>query len=373
MQSNHTNRRKARILIVSGESSGDQHAATLINACRDELTFSIDFFAMGGQAVRKTGAHCLVDIEEVSVVGLTEIIKRWPAIRRAMKTLKRWLADNRPDLVILVDYPGFNLILARYAKRLNLKVLYYISPQIWAWRPHRIARIKACVDHMVVLFPFEVPYYKAARIPVSLVPHPLLKQVRVSAMPYQLKKKWRVINGKPIITLMPGSREAELRRLAPLFYQTVCRLKAHYPALHVLLPLVDPKHRQWLDRIQPAIGQCPWVTLLEQQAYDALSVSDVALIASGTATLEAALLGVPMVVAYRTSWLTYRLAKWLVKLPYISLCNIVAGRKIVPEYVQHQATSEALAQALAYLLRPRTNHAMREALVLVKRELSVEV
>ncbi len=351
-----------RILIVAGEPSGDQHAAALIKSCHKQLSESIEFFAMGGKAMEQAGAQLLVPIDRLAVVGLTEVIKQLPAIRTAMKILKRWLADNQPDLVILVDYPGFNLRLADYAKLLKLKVLYYISPQIWAWRPQRIKRMQYSLDHMAVLFPFELPYYQKANIPVSLVPHPLLKAVHPSLNPEQLKQNWHLKDIFPIITLMPGSRPQELKAMLTVFYQTACLLKKYYPKLRCLLPLASGSNCDQLKAICPPIIHCSWITILEQQAYDALSISDVSLIASGTATLEAALLKIPMVVAYRTHWLSYWLAKRLLKLNAISLVNIIASRPLVPEYLQKQLTAFNLACAIEKLLQPQANQDMRTAL-----------
>ncbi len=368
-----------RIFIVTGEPSGDQRAAELITDYQKKMTSQantplVQFFGMGGEAMQQAGAQLIFHIEHMAVVGLTEAVKQWSTIYKAMQTVKAWLAQYRPDLIILIDYPGFNLNLADYAKRLHLKTIYYISPQIWAWRPQRIKRMQHSVDHMVVLFPFEVAYYQKAGIPVSLAPHPLVQRVHPAHHDVKaLKKHFHLECDAPCITLMPGSRPQELNILAPFFYQAAILLKQNHPRLQVLLPLANATHRDILKTVVPQLFNCQWISIHIQQAYEALAISDAALIVSGTATLEAALLKTPMVIAYRTHWLTYWLAKCLIDrkhIKHIGLCNIVAQKEVAPEYIQKEASAQQLAQAMEYLLKPDRNRNVRQAMAKVREKLT---
>lgn len=337
-----------QVVIVSGEPSGDRHAGHLIlelRAMRPEIVVS----GMGGEASRNAGMDCWVDIKGLSVMGLIEVLKQYGAIRTALNTMKQRLAEHRPSLVILVDYVEFNLRLAAYAKSLGIKVLFYISPQVWAWRSGRAARIKRCVDAMAVLFPFEVDFYEKARIPVRYVGNPLVDDFEASGGAgywFGLRERLASATGDFCVGLLPGSRDSEVERHLGLMIQTAQLLRAHGQPLRLVLALAPNLSREQLIRQRceaEGITVCSKASEVFEQAH-------VILTSSGTATLEAGLHAVPMVVVYKTSPVTYFFLKRLILIPHIALVNIVSEKAIVAEFLQDRASPEALGSAVRQLL-----------------------
>ena len=335
------------VLIVAGEASGDMHAANLIYDLR-ELRPKIKVDAMGGQALRKAGANIIVDNSDLAVVGLVGVISHYPVIRKALKTLQQRLVTHRPNLLILVDYVEFNLRLAKAAKKLGIKVLFYISPQVWAWRPKRVKKIGQLIDMMAVIFPFEAEFYHQHNIPVRYVGNPLLGKVHASRSRADNLHRFNLAKDSTIIGLQPGSRRSEIQRLLPLFIETATRLKKRRPKLEFILPVAPGIDA---DSIRLQLPNDHSIKLIENESpYDVMQVCTAIITASGTATLETALMEIPMVMAYKIAPVSYAILKRLVKIPHIGLVNIVAEQEVVKEFIQHEATPLALGQEIMKLL-----------------------
>ena len=316
-----------RILIVAGEASGDQRAANLVREAlhrRPEL----HFYGIAGPQMEAAGVAQLIDSREMAVVGLFEVLAHFPTVYGALRAMRRRLREDRPDLLLLVDYPDFNLRLARTAKELGVPVLYYISPQVWAWRQHRVHEIGERVDQMAVIFPFEVPFYRKADVPVRFVGHPLVNEVYSDLTTEEARSALGLHAGRPTVGLFPGSRRSEIRRLLPLLLEAGARLQADRPEVQFVLPraatLDAAELAPYLDRSTLAVHQ------VSAPFYDVIRACDVVATASGTAALEVALMGVPLVVVYRMNPLTFRIMRRMVRLDHVSLCNIVAGRQVAP-------------------------------------------
>lgn len=336
------------VVICAGETSGDRLAAGLVRAAfksRQDLCFT----GMGGPRMREVGVTTLIDVKDLAVVGIWEALRQYPRLRRLLHKMQAHLQLLRPRLLILVDYVEFNLRLAAFAKRLGIPVLFYVSPQIWAWRPQRIHRIKRSIDAMAVLFPFETAIYEQHAVPVRYVGNPVLDTASLPTR--DLPTAVPLPSASRRIGLLPGSRNGEIARHWPLLVDAATRLHAADPTLQFLVPLAPGITREQL-RARADWSGLPIIVLDEPfTARDVMACSDLLLICSGTATLEAALLQTPMLVLYRTSWLTYALGTRLVSLQHIALANIVAGRGIVPEYLQDRATPTIIADAALQLLQ----------------------
>ena len=356
-----------KVMIVTGEASGDLHGAHLMEAVH-RINPGIQFSGMGGEALKKAGMNLLYPNQSLSVVGITEVLLKLKAIRKTLHGLKQFLEREQPDLLILVDFPDFNLRLAKFAHRRGIPVLYYISPQVWAWRPGRVKLIARWVKKMVVFFPFEVPIYKAAGVAAECVGHPLLDVVKPSRSKEETAKQLGLDPAKPIVGLLPGSRSQELERLLPVLLDTARLLHQENPDLQFVIPLAPGLTKEsvarWMNNA--------WVrvTLAEGQTYDVMNLSDLLIMASGTATLEAALLGKPMVIIYKVSPLSYWVGRALVRVKHIGLVNLVAGKGIAPELIQKDASPEKIAQeALRILNDPNVLQGMTEAMIQVRQNL----
>ncbi|HFC53767.1 MAG TPA: lipid-A-disaccharide synthase [Gammaproteobacteria bacterium] len=373
-----------RIMIVAGEASGDLHGGNLVAALL-RMAPHATLFGIGGARMRAAGVDVRVDIAELAVMGLVEVLLHYPRLRGVLRRAEEMLRGERPDLLITVDFPGFNLRLAGSARKLGIRVLHYISPQVWAWREHRVKSIARRVDMMAVLFPFEVPFYERHGVPVRFVGHPLVDSVRPTMQRADARRHFGLESGRPVLGLLPGSRRSELRRLMPLLLESAALLQGRFPDLQLLLPLASSLEigdlAPWLVPLteeEPlpyplcrAIGrESLQIRVVERLGHDAMQSCDAAITASGTATLELALLGVPMVIVYRLSPLTHAVARRMVRIPYVGLANIVAGEKIVPELIQHHARPEAVASASARFLEdPELTHSTREKLAAVREGL----
>ena len=333
------------VVIVAGETSGDLHGARLVNAMRAR-TDRLHFLGVGGPALRRAGVHILVDAAALSVVGVTEVAVKLPAILNALRTVKRHLKKLKPDLLILIDFPDFNLNLAAAAKKLGIRVLYYISPQIWAWRPGRVKRIARLVDHMAVILPFEEEFFKNHRVPVTFIGHPLLDNP-LPASGVAFKKP---DGGQPVVGLLPGSREGEITRHVPVMLETAGILKARFSGLKFLIshaPSVRREHLQLLmHKKLPDID----LEIFSNPVEEMFQHCSVLIAASGTVTLQAAIHGMPMVIIYKVSPLSYLLGRALVRVKNIGLVNLIAENEIVPELVQYDATPKKIANAAAEIL-----------------------
>ncbi len=359
------------VMFSAGEASGDAHAAAVFRAMQHDIAH-LRANGMGGKASQNAGIELIVDSSDLGVVGLGEVLRHFGSLRRALKTMQQAVCSQRPDLLICVDYKEFNLKLARHAKACGVKVLFYVSPQVWAWRPGRVKKYGQAIDMMAVIFPFETAFYEAHSIPVRYVGHPLVGRVQASQPREVLLREFALDGSKPIVGLLPGSRRMEVLRLLPVMLQAARILQTRHPGVQFILPqasTIDGSLVGDLLAKHPDVH----VTRVQQRSYDALACCDAAMVASGTATLETALMQVPMVVAYKVSPLTYTLLKPLIRIPDIALVNIVAGQRIVPELVQHQACGEAMADEISRLLNDTSYaQAMRQALCEVEQRLGTQ-
>jgi lipid-A-disaccharide synthase len=343
-----------RIMIVAGEASGDIYGADLASEAL-KLSPDLHFFGIGGARMREAGVETLVDSSAMAVVGLVEVIKHFDVISAAFQKLKQIILKNPPDLLILIDYPGFNLRLAKVAKKAGIKVLYYISPQIWAWRQGRVKKIARLVDHMAVILPFEAPFYQQAGVPVTFVGHPMLDLVDVSLDRSTAATSFNLNPSGKIVGLFPGSRRNEIERLLPVIIAAAVKLRERFPDIQFILPLASTLQN---DDIMPMLAAAGLdVTITRERIHDMIRACDAVISVSGTVTLEIALVGTPMVIIYKLSPLTYQLAKRLVKVPNIGLCNIVAGETVVRELIQDQANPDEIAAEVGILLTDHAYHA----------------
>ncbi|MGD9888812.1 MAG: lipid-A-disaccharide synthase [Halothiobacillaceae bacterium] len=335
------------VMFSAGEASGDKHAAAVFRAMR-ERNPNLRGTGMGSAAMREAGIEIIVDSSHIGVVGIGEVLRHYGAIRHALKTMQHAVCTIRPDLLICVDYKEFNLKLARHAKACGIKVLFYVSPQVWAWRPGRVKKYGQAIDMMAVIFPFETKFYEAHHIPVRYVGHPLAGRVQASNTREALMREFGLDPSRPVIGLLPGSRKAEVQRLLPVMLQAAARLASERPSLQFILPQASTIGDELL---QPLLHNAPVnITHVHGRSYDVLACCDAAMVASGTATLETALMGVPMAVLYKVSPLTYFLLKPLIRIPNIALVNIVAERQIVQEFVQNAAQPQSLANEIRRIL-----------------------
>ena len=357
----------AHIVVCAGETSGDNLAAGMIRAAH-ALRPGLTFTGMGGEQMRAAGTETLIDVSELAVMGLWEVIIQYPRLRGLLRRMQRHLETTRPDLLVLVDYVEFNLRLGAHARSLGIPVLFYVSPQIWAWRQQRIHRIKRSVDAMAVLFPFEQAIYEEHGIPVRYVGNPLVDQV--AAGDRDLRAELGLAPGQRLIGLLPGSRSGEIRRHWPVLAETARCLQAHRQDLHFVVPLASGVNAKMLDDAAPRDGLPLTLLTGSGRARDVMACSDLLLISSGTATLEAGLLQAPMIVIYRVAPLSYAVFSRLVRVPHIALVNIVAGKRLVPERLQGAANPKALcAEALNWLDHPEELDRIRQSLKQVREQL----
>jgi lipid-A-disaccharide synthase len=334
-------------MIVAGEASADIYGADLAREAL-KLDPSLRFFGIGGARMREAGVETLVDSADMAVVGLVEVLKHFDVISGAFLKLKRILSADRPDLLILIDYPGFNLRLAKAARKTGVKVLYYISPQIWAWRQGRVKEIARLVDHMAVILSFEAPFYERAGVPVSFVGHPMIDLVKVAGGRDDAAAGFGLDPGRRIVGLFPGSRRNEIERLLPVITEAAVLLKERFPDIQFVLPLASTLRDDDVTALLTAAGLD--VTISRERIHDLIRACDAVISVSGTVTLEIALVGTPMVIIYKLSPLTYQLAKRLVKVDNIGLCNIVAGETVVRELIQAEANPVMIADEIGLIL-----------------------
>jgi lipid-A-disaccharide synthase len=339
--------RARRVMIVAGEASGDIYGADLAREAV-KLDPNLHFFGIGGVRMREAGVETLVDSADMAVVGLVEVLKHFDVISAAYLKLKKILLHDPPALLILIDYPGFNLRLAKVAKKAGVRVLYYISPQIWAWRQGRIRKIARLVDHMAVILPFEAPFYERAGVPVSFVGHPMTDLVNVTLDRNAAAVSFGLDPAGKIVGLFPGSRKNEIERLLPVIVDSALKLRTRFPGIQLILPLASTLRAE--DVVPKLTAAGLDVTITRERIHDMIRACDAVVSVSGTVTLEIALVGTPMVIIYKLSPLTYQLAKRLVKIDNIGLCNIVAGETVVKELIQDQANPENIADEIGALL-----------------------
>ncbi|UOA08690.1 lipid-A-disaccharide synthase [Methylobacter sp. S3L5C] len=355
------------IMFSAGESSGDQHAANMFLELKKHQP-NLNGLGMGGAKMAQAGIDIRYDSGSIGVIGVVEVIRHYGEIRRALKLMQQLVSTERPDLLVCVDYKEFNLKLARYAKQCGIKVLFYVSPQVWAWRPGRVKTYGKAIDMMAVIFPFETAYYDAENVPVRYVGHPSVDKVH----PQRSQAEDRILFGldekKPVVGLLPGSRANEINRMLPVMLAAAEKLQSSLPDSQFILPQADSISDELLQGYLRLSSLK--ITVIKNQPYDVIQCCDAVMTTSGTATLEIALLTVPMVIAYKLSTLTYWLGRWLVNISFIGLPNIILGKAFVKELIQHEATADNLAAEVKRILTDKTYaDEIRANLILVKQQL----
>ena len=337
-----------KILIVSGEASGDLHGANLVRELKRDNP-SLAFFGVGSKRMRESGVQMLADASEISVVGGTEVLTHLGAIYRVYSGLKRFLRVERPDLLVLIDFPDFNIMLGKAAKKLGIPVLYYISPQVWAWRKGRIKKIAEIVKAVVVVLPFEVELYKSAGVDVRFAGHPLTDVVKSEYTKVEAREHLGLDHARRTIALLPGSRKKEIMHLLPDMLEAARELDAAFRDLQFVLPVAPTLTVDFIRQHVERSGVR--VKIVDGGVYDVLRASDAAIVTSGTATLETGLMGVPMVIVYRMSRLSYLIGRMIIDVDHVGLVNIIAGKRLVPELIQRDATPQNMADAVSKMLR----------------------
>lgn len=339
--------KKLCVAIVVGETSGDLLGSGLMAELKKRHP-NIEFVGVGGSKMEAQGLSSMFPMERLSVIGITEVFGRIPELLKRRSKLIKDIIAIKPDVFIGIDAPDFNLTIELKLRRAGIKTIHYVSPSVWAWKQKRIFKIKEACDLVLVLFPFETKIYKEHNIPVAFVGHPLADSIPLELDKNAIKAELGFSDSTPVVALMPGSRAGEVSRLAPIFLETALKIVDKYPSVQFVIPCANASRREQLESLLK--GYKLPIRLLDGQSQKALGACDVVLIASGTATLEALLCVRPMVVAYKLTTLSFYLIKSLFKMPYVSIPNILAGRFVVPELLQHDATPEKLFNALVPLL-----------------------
>jgi lipid-A-disaccharide synthase len=348
-----------RVMIIAGEASGDLHGSGVVRELK-KANPGIEIFGVGGDRMKAEGMQLIYHVNELGFMGFAEVLKHLPVIRSMKNTLETVLRHKKPDVVLLIDYPGFNLRFARTAKRSGAKVVYYISPQVWAWHRSRVRKMRGIVDKMLVIFPFEADLYHKEGIDAEFVGHPLLEVLKSGLDRKGFGKRYGLAADKKVLALLPGSRKQEIEMIFPEMLKAA-RSIAQDEDMEVVVAVAPTLQEDYFRTFYNLEG----VRLVKGASYDVMQNSDFALVTSGTATLETGLFGTPLVVVYKTSWPTYIIGRLLIRVKNIGLVNIVAGKKIVPEFIQHRATASTLSREILAILRNG------EKLATMKRELSM--
>lgn len=335
-----------KVMIVAGEASGDLHGSGLV---REMLRMQpgLEIFGVGGDRMQQQGMRLLYHINDMSVLGFWDVLKRLFFFRKVYQRLVSIMDDLPPDLLILIDYPGMNLKLARAAKKRGIKVFYYIAPQVWAWGSHRIQQMVSLVDKMAVIIPFEERLFRAAGIDAKFVGHPLLETVASRLERADFFQQQGLNQNQKTVGLLPGSRVLEVKRLLPEMLQTIRQLQQKHPGIQAIVSKADSVP---LDIYQKILHHDTEVKLSENSTYEIMKHSDLLIVASGTATLESALFNTPLVIVYKVDPLSYFIGKRLIKIDSIGLVNVIAEQKIVPEFIQNQFRSQYLVPEVEKLL-----------------------
>ena len=346
-----------RVMVIAGEASGDLHGSGLVRELK-ALDENVEVFGIGGDKMKAAGMELVYHINELSFMGFLEVIKHLPLIRSVKRTLEQLLTHKRPNVVVLIDYPGFNLRFAKSVKAKGIPVLYYISPQVWAWHRSRVKTMKNVIDRMMVAFPFEVPIYESEGIPVEFVGHPLLEVLSTKLSQEEFQKRYGLDDRKPLLALLPGSRVQEIETIFPVMLGAGKRIAREH-AMEIAVGIA-PNLSLGLFSDQ---FELEGVHMVQGGTYELMRYAHLALVTSGTATLETACFGTPMGILYKTSWPTYLIGRLLVRVRNIGLANIVAGKQVVPEFVQHEMNVEKISTELGELFDDES------ALASVRKEL----
>ena len=359
--------KKKTIMIIAGEASGDLHAAHLVKELKS-INPHLEIFGIGGRKMKEAGVDVIYDIVELAVVGFVEVLKHLKVFKKVLEKLLILLDTRKPDIVILVDYPGFNLRFAKYVKEKNIPVIYYISPQLWAWGKGRIEEIKKYVAKMVVIFGFEEELYRQAGVKASFVGHPFLDIVKPVWKKEETIKHLHLNHHSTKIALLPGSRQKEIERHLSVMLEACEKIKIQLPDVEFILARRKELDSSIYNKIISRSTIKPHS--LEDRPYEIMDISDIVIVSSGSATLETAIMEKPMIIVYKTSFLTWFLARNMIKIPNIGLVNVVAGKKIVPELIQFNATAKNIAkETLLILNNKKLQKHIKENLRKVKERL----
>ena len=357
-----------RVMIIAGEASGDLHGAGVVHELKRREP-ECDIFGIGGDKMQAAGMELVYHVRELSVMGFWEVLQHLPLLRSVEKTLGVLLIARKPDVLLLIDYPGFNLRFAKTARRYGIRIAYYISPQIWAWNPGRVRKMKAVIDTMLVVFPFEEEIYRKEEIDVHFVGHPLLEVFSEPQARKEFLKRYGFDGGKQILGLLPGSRRQEIERIFPVMLGAA-RVIHRECGVNVAVGVSSVLD---LEYVKSFIRDEFPVVFIQHATYDLMKNADVVLVTSGTATLETGYYQTPMIVVYKTSWLTYLIGRMVVKIKNIGLVNVVAGEQVVPELIQASLTPERLAsEAVALLKDEQRRRAMSEKLQVIREKLGTK-
>ncbi len=349
--------KQPKIMVSAGEASGDFHAANMIRDFKQK-GYQPVLYGMGGECLQKEGMELIVNYKDVAVIGIVEVLAQYRKIIKKLKLLQQRLQKEPPDVLVLVDYQDFNLRLAKTAKDLGIKVLFYIGPQLWAWRPKRVEKIAQRVDLMAVIFPFEVTFYQKAQVQVEYVGHPLLDEVKATESAEQTRKRLQLNTNAAVITLLPGSRKGEIKRNLPIILQACESIKQQLPQVQFVLAKAKAIDSQQIQQISDDFSLN--IKICEGDYYNLINAANCVITSSGTATLETGLLAKPMVIMYRVNPLTYAIMNPLITIKHIGLANIVAGKEVVKEYIQNAATADNISKEAIKIL---TDHHYRENMI----------
>ncbi len=339
----------ATFFLIAGEPSGDSRGAELVHALKNENP-NFQFIGLGGPKMEAEGVKLLFDMTSISALGFGDVLRQYFKIRGIFYNALKHVRQIKPDAIILIDYPGFNL---RFAKKINrrIPIFYYVSPQIWAWGMRRIHTIRRVVSHMLVFFQFEEALYKKAGVPVTWVGHPLLDSVKPSKSKPELKKEFGIEENKTVISLLPGSRETEVKRILPVMLESADLIKKEIPnVIFLVSESGNVSEKVYHFPLNSYSGKIT-VKKIGNRMYDLLAISDFALVTSGTATLETTILQIPYVLLYKTARSTYAIGKQLVRVSFLGIANIIAGRKMIPEFIQHEANPQKIAAEVISILK----------------------
>lgn len=358
-----------KILIVAGEASADLHGSNLIKAIK-EFNPNVHFYGVGGQRIKEAGVNVLFDSSDMAVLGIMEVFSKLKTIIKAFRELKKSLKVTHPDLVILIDYPDFNLHIAKFARKRGVPVLYYISPQVWAWRRRRVKKIARLVNKLLVILPFEASFYEKERIDVEFVGHPLIDIAKPKFSREEALERFNLDNDRITIGLFPGSRKSEVKLLLPKMLKAAEILNKKLGNLQFVLPVASTINKIQIEKIISNTFNKVKVNVITDNNYDAINISRVVIVASGTATLEAAIINSPMVILYKVSPLTYLIAKLMIKVENIGLVNLVAQKRVVSELIQHDVTPERIAGEVLKILEDSELYSkIKDELTWVKEKL----
>jgi len=354
-------------MVIAGEASGDLHGGYIIQNLL-KLNPNIQLIGTGGNKLAANGVKLYYDVKDLAVIGFWEVLKRYSYFKQVFNDIVAKLDEEKPEAVLLIDYPGFNLRLAAEAKKRGIKVIFYVAPQVWAWKKNRIKQIKQYIDELIVLFPFEVEYFKKEGMNTRFFGNPLLDVAQVTKGKTEVFKKYQLAEGKTTISLLPGSRENEISKHLSLLIETADKISHQKENVQFVIPLASTVNKQDIER--QLAGFDTDIKLVQGDTYNIVGHSDFAVVASGIATLETAVLETPMVIYYKISAGTYFLGKYILNIKTIGLPNIVSGKKIVPELVNNFATADGIStETLKYLDSKGKYQIIKKDLVALKEQL----